>query len=120
MPVPTSVRKQIPGFLDADDEVRYVFPAEVAPSFKPYVLFVVSRKRITILGTAFWSRSRLTSVQATLPRQTRLGPVDTHPTPHFEVGGIEYELDDEYVAVVHAADADSASAAGPQDPLPDL
>lgn len=120
MPVPTSVREQVYGFLDDDDEVRYLFPADVLFSVTPSVLFVVSRKRITILGAAFWSRKRLKSVQATLPRRTRLGPVDTQQNPYFEIGGVMYEIDDEYVAVVHAADADLARSEWPEDPLPDL
>lgn len=91
-----SVRKQLHGFLDADDEVRYVFPADVLFSAKPSVLFVVSRKQITILGTAFWLRRRLRSVQAPATPHTawsrrHAGDAD------FEVSGMVYEVDDEAV-----------------------
>ncbi|MFJ7622804.1 hypothetical protein ACIQYZ_28825 [Rhodococcus erythropolis] len=40
---------------------------------------------------------------------TVLGPVDTASTPHFVVAGITYEIDEEYVAVVNAADAEITS-----------
>ena len=122
MPVSPAARRRIREFLDDDDEIRYVFPADVLMSASPSVLFVVSRKSITILSTGIWSRKRPKSVVARLSRRTVLGPVDTTETPFFSVNGIGYEIDDEYVAVVHAADAEITTAgdALPPDPLPDL
>ncbi|WP_218749258.1 hypothetical protein [Rhodococcus sp. FH8] len=50
---------------------------------------------------------------------TVLGPVDTASTPHFTSAGITYEIDEEYVAVVNAADAEITSPQDfPHDPLP--
>ncbi|MCD2155814.1 hypothetical protein LQL77_18980 [Rhodococcus cerastii] len=55
------------------------------------------------------------------PRMTVLGPVDTASTPHFDAAGIKYEIDEEYVAVVNAADAEITSPQDfPRDPLPIL
>ncbi|WP_221621613.1 hypothetical protein [Rhodococcus sp. KBW08] len=52
---------------------------------------------------------------------TVLGPLDTASTPHFVVAGITYEIDEEYVAVVNAADAEITSPQDfPRDPLPNL
>ncbi|MFD9680552.1 hypothetical protein ACFWAD_11795 [Rhodococcus sp. NPDC059969] len=52
---------------------------------------------------------------------TVLGPVDTASTPHFTAAGITDEIDEEYVAVVNAADAKVTSPQDfPHDPLPNL
>ncbi|MER7014104.1 hypothetical protein ABT324_22005 [Saccharopolyspora sp. NPDC000359] len=121
MPVPAAVRARIRSFLDADDEIRYVFPADVLMSVRPSVLVVVSREAITVLSTGFWTRRRPKSVLARLPRGTVLGPVDVRSTPYFRLDGIDYEIDEEYVAVVNAADAEiTAPRDFPPDPLPDL
>ncbi|MBA8826338.1 hypothetical protein FHX42_003714 [Saccharopolyspora lacisalsi] len=121
MPVSASTRERSRVFLDEDGEIRYLFPAEVWPSAKPSVLVVVSREAITVLSTGLWSRRKPKSVLARLPRETVLGPVDTHLTPSFTVEGIDYELDEEYVAVVHAADAEITRSGGiPPDPFPDV
>lgn len=121
MPVPEAARRRIRTFLDEDDEIRYVLPADILMSVQPSVLVVVSRKAITVLSTGFWSRKRPKSVLARLPRSTVLGPVDTQPMPCFRVEGIDYEIDEEYVAVVNAADAEITSPRDfPPDPLPDL
>lgn len=115
MPVPFSVRERIRSALDEDDEIRYVFPAEVVMSLKPNVFIAVSRKTIMVFSTGLWSKAPK-SVLARMPRTTVLGPVDVQSTPYFTVAGIAYEIDEEYVATVNAADAEIISS--PQDPLP--
>ncbi|MDA3629140.1 hypothetical protein [Saccharopolyspora oryzae] len=121
MPVPAAVREQIRAFLGEDDEIRYVFPADVLMSVQSSVLVVVSSKAVTVLSTGFWSRKKPKSVLARLPRNTVLGPVDVQSTPCFTLDGIDYEIDDEYVAVVNAADSEITSPRDfPPDPLPDL
>ncbi|MEU6263938.1 hypothetical protein [Saccharopolyspora shandongensis] len=121
MPVSGAVRERIRAFLDADDEIRYVFPASILMSIQSGVLVVVSRKSITVLPTGFWSTKAPKSVVARLSRNTVLGPVDVQSTPYFRLDGVDYEIDDEYVAVVNAADAEIASPHDlPRDPLPDL
>ena len=120
MPVSESARAAARQFLDPDDEIRYIFPAElVAPSARPTVFVVVSLKTVMVLSTGHWSRAKPRSLHAEYPRQTRLGPVDTHLGPTFQLGGATYEVDEEYVAVVNAADLERA-ADFPPDPLPDL
>lgn len=98
-----------------------MFPADIFGSTNPGVFFAVTRKTITILTTGYWSRKTPKSVVATTLRNHRLGPVETGTIPWFKFNGILYEIDDEYVAVVHAADAEiMRDAAKPEDPLPDL
>ncbi|MFI0466898.1 hypothetical protein ACH347_22685 [Saccharopolyspora sp. 5N102] len=121
MPVSGAVRERIRAFLDEGDEIRYVFPATIPMSVQSSVLVVVSRAAVTVLSTGFWSTKLPKSVVVRLPRNTVLGPVSTQTTPYFSLDGVDYEIDDEYVAVVNAADAEIASPQDlPQDPLPDL
>ncbi|WP_020672942.1 hypothetical protein [Amycolatopsis nigrescens] len=121
MPVSSAVRERIRGFLEPADDIEYVFPADVLGSALPSVLVVVSRHAITVLSTGFWSRRRPKSVLFRSPRNVRLGPVDTQSTPRFTLHGVEYEVDEEYVSVINAADAELGSRdLAPPDPLPDL
>lgn len=121
MPVSASARARLSSLLDPDDEIRYVFPADVLMSAKPSVFVVVSRKAITVFSTSFRSRKVPRSILTQFPRMTVLGPLDTASTPHFVVAGITYEIDEEYVAVVNAADAEITSPQDfPHDPLPNL
>jgi hypothetical protein len=122
MPVSSKARKRIRDFLEPADEIQYVFPADIVRSAFPSVIFVVSRHAITILSTGFWTRSMPKSVLARNPRNFRLGPVSTpQTTPWFTLHGIEYEVSDEYISVINAADAEIMSRdLAPPDPLPDL
>ncbi|WP_181775856.1 hypothetical protein [Amycolatopsis pittospori] len=121
MPVSSGVRKRIKGLLDPDDEIHYVFPADMFGSTRPSVFVAVTRKTITILSTGYLSRKTPKRVIGSSLRNLRLGPVDTATTPWFKFNGIVYEIDDEYVAVVHAADAEiMREVTKPEDPLPDL
>ncbi|RZQ60437.1 hypothetical protein [Amycolatopsis suaedae] len=122
MPVTSAIRRKIRAFLDPGDEIQYVFPADLRGSVTPSVLFVVTDRSITVLSTGLWSRRKPRSVLAVNPRNQRIGPVEVGSlTPWFEFNGMEYEVDDEYVAVVNAADADLRRRdAAPPDPLPDL
>ena len=56
-----------------------------------------------------------------LSRGTRIGPVESGAGASFEFAGAVFEVDDEYVAVVNAADAEIFDRDSlPKDPLPDL
>ncbi|KZB83996.1 hypothetical protein [Amycolatopsis regifaucium] len=121
MPVSSGVRKRIREFLDPDDELQYVFPADIVGSTNPSVFFAVTRKSITIMTTGYLSRKSPKSVVSATPRNQRIGPVETSTGPWFKFNGVDYEIDDEYVSVVRAADAEiRRDAAKPEDPLPDL
>ncbi|WP_067962903.1 hypothetical protein [Nocardiopsis trehalosi] len=118
MPVPPEVRDRARGFLPAGADIRYVFPASWNESV--FFVFVVTDASVTVLLNRLWSRTRPRSVWRVLPRATRLGPVDTHLIPTFELAGHVFEVADEYVPVVNACDAELDGAALPPDPLPDL
>jgi hypothetical protein len=125
VPVPSSVRERIKPLLAPGDEIRYLFPASHFPSPTvkkiAHVIVVVSRTAITVVYSGYFSRNKPKSVLASYPRNTRIGPVDTSLTPSFWLKGLFYEVDDEYVAVVNAADAELAEGGAlPPDPLPDL
>jgi len=120
MPVSSAIRAQARRFLDPDDEIQFVFPAEVLNSAFPSVLFVVSRTAITILSTGARRRKAPEKMVSRNPRNVLLGPVDSHLVPSFTLYGIRYEIDEEYISVVHAADAGISADLAPPDPLPDL
>ena len=120
MPVSADTRTAAREFLDPDDEIRYIFPAELILSARSSVLIVVSRKAVKVLSTGHWSRKVPRTIEAEYPRQTRLGPVTVHLGATFQLGGIRYELDEEYIAVLNAADLERGAGELPADPLPDL
>lgn len=110
MPVSRQARQRARALLGPGEPIRYVFPAEIVGSAAPCVFIVIGDRMITVLSTGLWRRSTPKSVSARFPRHTVLGPVDTQLTPTFTLGGVCYELDEEYVAVVRAADAEVSGA----------
>lgn len=122
MPVGSAVRERVRGFLPAGAQIRYVFPASVITStlVVVHVLVVVTDTEILVLYTGFWSRTKPKSVWLRYGRDTRLGPVDRSVTAEFTIGEQIFEIDDQYVSVVNAADLEVDPAAMPPDPLPDL
>ncbi|WP_116026360.1 hypothetical protein [Thermomonospora umbrina] len=120
MPVPRPLRERCRDFLDLTEEIRYIFPASQAGGGSHFV-FVVTDSAVTVISTGALSRSRPKSVWGTYPRRTRLGPVDVGAGAFFDFGGLDFEVDDEYIAVINAADAEVfARDTLPRDPLPDL
>lgn len=122
MPLGSAVRERIRRFLPASAEIRYVVPASVTTDalVVVHVLVVVTGSEILVLYTGFWSRTKPKSVWLRYDRATRLGPVDTSVTAEFSLDGHVFEIDDQYVSVVNAADLEIDPAAMPPDPLPDL
>jgi hypothetical protein len=118
--VSAAIRSGARAFLEPDEEIRFIFPAEVALSATPCVIFVITDRSVTVLSTGSRQRAMPRSVLSRYRRAIRLGPVDLRPTPAFTLFGIRYELDAEYAAVVNAADAEVSGNALPPDPLPDL
>ncbi|GAA4887813.1 hypothetical protein [Streptomonospora salina] len=119
MPISPEVRERARGFLPAGARIRYIFPASWNES--SFFVVVVTDSAVTVLVNRLWSRNRPKGVWRVFPRQVRIGPVDTHLIPTFHLGGSTFEVDDEYVSVVNACDAElDGAAALPQDPLPDL
>ncbi|WP_246148546.1 hypothetical protein [Nonomuraea turkmeniaca] len=74
---------------------------------------------IAVLATRTLRSDRPVSVFVEFPRHTRLGPI--LPGPIIQLGSMAFEFDEEYAAVVSAADAEIfAPETLPPDPLPDL
>ena len=125
MPLPTVVRDRCRAFLPAGEELRYVFPGTSLWSGRVAVMadfiIAVTDSQITVLGCRWFRRYRPCSVWATYPRGFRLGPVDLYGSlpPTVTIGTLLLEVDDEYVPVIRAADAEIEDCL-PLDPLPDL
>lgn len=120
MPVSRKLREHCRDFLGLTEEIRYIFPARQAGGGAHFI-FVVTDGAITVITTGTLSRARPKAVWGAYPRRTRIGPVDTGASAHFTFAGNDFELDDEYIAVVNATDAEVfARETLPEDPLPDL
>jgi hypothetical protein len=122
MPVSSAVRDRCRTLLGAREEIRYVFPAlSIGPPGAAHFLIVVTGSGISVLATRMLRGDRPVSVHASFPRQTRLGPIMRAAGPVIELGSMVFEFDEEYAAVVAAADAEIfAPETLPLDPLPEL
>ncbi|SDG82914.1 hypothetical protein SAMN05421505_108167 [Sinosporangium album] len=122
MPVARAVRERCRGLMEADEEIRYVFPATLSGTPGPaYFLVVVGDRRILVLATRYFDRDTPIDIYQALPRRTRLGPVEFGPMPTIRIGATHFNVNEEYLAVVTAADAEVfAPETLPLDPLPDL
>ncbi|MCP2169336.1 hypothetical protein [Goodfellowiella coeruleoviolacea] len=122
MPLPTAVRERARAFLRPGETIRYIFPASSPSSafISAHYIFVVTDASVTLLFTGFGSRTNPKEVTCRYPSGTRLGPVDTSQIPFFVLGTTVFEVDEEYVPVINAADAESSADCLPPDPLPDL
>ncbi|TDQ48799.1 hypothetical protein [Actinorugispora endophytica] len=118
MPVSAAVRARVRGFLPVEAEIRYIFPASWNESV--FFVFVVTDAAVTVLTNRMFSRSRPKEIWHVFPRAVRIGPVDTHLIPTFELGGRQFEVHEEYVPVINAADAELSPGALPPDPLSEL
>ncbi|MGR6921580.1 unnamed protein product [[Actinomadura] parvosata subsp. kistnae] len=106
--------------LGDQGEIHYVFPAfSEGPAGTGNFLIVVTDTAISVLATRTLRTDRPVSVFAEFPRRTRLGPI--MPGHVLELGSIVFEFDEEYAAVVSAADAEIFTPEIlPADPLPEL
>ncbi|MBB2912808.1 hypothetical protein FHS43_004103 [Streptosporangium becharense] len=122
MPVAAVVRARCRALLPPGEEICYVLPAlSVGSPGMATFLIVVTDLSVLVLSTKFFDRDAPTSVYAAHPRRTRLGPVEFSEGACIELGGMAFEIEEEYVAVVCAADAEVfAPETLPCDPLPDL
>ncbi|GAA1094072.1 hypothetical protein HDA36_002334 [Nocardiopsis composta] len=118
MPVSAEVRRRVRGYLPAGEEIRYIFPASWNETV--YFLFVVTDSAVTVLSNRFWSRTRPKRIWHVFPRSVRIGPVETNLIPVFELGGHTFEVEEEYVSVINACDAEIAGGDLPRDPFPEL
>ena len=124
MPLSSAVWDRCRTFLQPGEELRYLFPATSVALGRmlgtaPFIV-AVSDRYVTVLSCEWLRRHRPASVWARHPRSTRLGPVDTSMAPTFSIGELVLEIDEEYLALVRAADAElDGTDRLPPDPLPD-
>jgi hypothetical protein len=120
MPVPRPMRDRCREFLGIEGEIRYIFPAMTYGGGAGFI-FIVTDEQIAVISTGSLSGAKPRSVWGSYPRGTRIGPVETGTGASFEFAGAFFEVDDEYVPVLNAADAEIfARDSLPRDPLPDL
>ncbi|MEV5573105.1 hypothetical protein AB0L06_23940 [Spirillospora sp. NPDC052269] len=120
MPLPGPLRRRCREFLGGEVEIRYAFPA-LSRGGGAGFLFVVTGERVTVLCTGSGGRTGPSGVWGSYPRERRIGPVETGAGACFEFAGAFFEVDDEYVPVINAADAEVFDPGIlPRDPLPDL
>ncbi|MEU7891463.1 hypothetical protein AB0B45_01225 [Nonomuraea sp. NPDC049152] len=122
MPVTSAVRDRCRALLRQGEEIRYVFPAlSIGPPGVANFLVVITDRSVSVLATRTLRSDRPVSLYAAFPRATRLGPITMAPSPVIQVGEMFFEFDEEYAAVVAAADAEVFEPDMlPRDPLPDL
>jgi hypothetical protein len=126
LPLSSAVRDRCRAFLQPGEELRYLFPATSVGLGRGIVgtapfIVAVSDTHITVLSCEWLRRHRPASVWARHPRATRLGPVDTSMAPTLSIGDLVLEIDEEYLAVVQAADTElDGPDRLPPDPHPDL
>jgi hypothetical protein len=126
MPLSSAIRERCRAFLQPDEELRYLFPATSVGLGRGIVgtapfIIAVSDAQVTVLSCEWLRHHRPASVWARHPRATRLGPVDTSMAPTLSIGDLVLEIDEEYLAVVQAADAElDGTDRLPPDPLPEL
>lgn len=123
MPVPTKVRRRVREFVGLSEEIRYLFPAVgvFTTTGTAQFFFVVTASRIVVVTTGYLSRNTPKGVWGSYPRGTRLGPVEVATGATFEFEGTHFEVDEEYVPLINAADAEEFDQQSlPEDPLPDL
>ncbi|MET0234786.1 MAG: hypothetical protein ABW224_09135 [Kibdelosporangium sp.] len=118
----SSDRARVRALLQPGERISYLFPASMVggPYSSSHFLVAVTDTSITVLDTGLDGRTQPNAVWRRYPRRTKLGPVDLSVIPEFQLGGRVYEVDEEYVAEIHAADAEWSADAMPPDPLPHL
>jgi hypothetical protein len=108
------VRDRCRTFIPPGEQLRYLIPGLCGGQ----VFIAVSDTVITVIWGGLLRRDNPQSVTATHPRTTRIGPVDAGSLdPVVRLGSLTIEIDDEYIPVVAAADAEISA---PDFPPPNL
>jgi hypothetical protein len=111
-------------YLGTDERMQYLIPGMSLyvnrSRMRVGFLVMVTDRHVTLLACSRWSLNRPTQIWERLPRRTELGPVEIHPSlgSLLSVGGVDLEIDEEYVSAVRAADLEITGDALPEDPYP--
>jgi len=124
VPLSSKVRDRCRKYLGTDERIQYLIPGMSLSVNRMYAqvgfLVMVTDRHVTLLACSRWSLNRPKQIWERLPRDTELGPLEIHALfgPILSVGGIELEIDEEYVAAVRAANLEISGDALPEDPFP--
>ncbi|GAA4532766.1 hypothetical protein [Amycolatopsis samaneae] len=124
MPLPSKIRDRCRRYLGTDERIQYLIPGTSISvdnmAMQVGFLVMVTDRHVTILACSRWWVNRPKQIWVRLPRSTELGPLEIHPSlgPVLSVGGIDLEIDEEYVPAVRAANREITTDALPEDPFP--
>jgi hypothetical protein len=124
VPLSSKVRDRCRTYLGTDERIQYVIPGMSLyvnrMRLRVGFLVMVTDRHVTLLACSRWSLHRPKQIWERLPRTTELGPLEIHPSlgPILSVGGIDMEIDEEYVSAVRAANLEIGDDALPEDPYP--
>jgi hypothetical protein len=124
MPLSSKVRDRCRMYLGTEERIQYLIPGMSLyvnrMRLRVGFLIMVTDRHVTLLACSRWSLNRPKQIWERLPRGTELGPLEIHPSlgPILSVGGIDLEIDEEYIAAVRAANLEVSGDALPEDPYP--
>lgn len=122
MPLSSKVRDRCRRYLGTGERIQYLIPGMSlvvnAMRIQVEYLVMVTDRHVTLLACSRWRRHRPKQIWERLPRDTVLGPLEIHPSlgPVLTVGGLELEIDEEYVSAVRAANLEISGDGLPRDP----
>lgn len=119
MPVPAQIRERCRAFLADDEEIHYLIPAVSVSRLGGGAFFIViTAATIRLIYGGMFRRDKPQSLWASYRRTKRLGPIQLDMlVPTITLGSLILEIDDEYLPVIAAADAEISA---PDYPPPNL
>jgi hypothetical protein len=124
VPLSSKVRDRCRLYLGTGERIQYLIPGMSLyvnrSRMRVGFLVMVTDRHVTLLACSRWSLNRPKQIWQRLPRHAELGPLEIHPSlgPILSVGGIDLEIDEEYIASVRAANLEVSGDALPEDPYP--
>jgi hypothetical protein len=124
MGIRTKLRNNVEPKLEPSETLQQVFLAQSGPN--PYWLFLtylvffrikywvfaITDRRILIYRAGFFAPSKVKDIAATLPRETKFGPV-SGLWARIEIGGTRYWVHKRFQKDVQEADAGATAEAVP-------
>lgn len=125
VPLSSKVRDRCRPYLDADERIQYLIPGMslygTGIPVRLGFLVMVTDRHVTLLSCSRFRVNHPKQVWERLGRGTPL-EIEVQPSlgPILRVGGLQLEIDEEYVSAARAANVEATRDAFPPDPLPDL
>lgn len=110
MSLSSYAREQARAFLQPGEDIRYVFPAasvwkDTSVRASRFIV-VITDASVTILSAALLNRSKPKAVWARYPRNIAIELVQMAPGPVYRLRDLVFEVDEECVDVINAANAE--------------